>query len=104
MARAKETSDARAFAGCLLGPGGMAVAVLLLAWQFYLWLKTGHWPYLTMTTVTLPLVSGSDFSAWLAAPQSWYGLHSVVRFMLDLPLWIWIIYCASGATFLLLKN
>jgi hypothetical protein len=103
MAHGRETGDLRALAGCLLGPGGMALALLLIGWQCYAWLKTGHWPHLTMATVAVPLVSGSDFSAWLVAPRSWFGLHTVVRFMLGLPLWLWIIYCASGATFLFLK-
>jgi hypothetical protein len=104
MVQAKETSDTRALIAVLLGGGGMALAAVVLAWQFYTWLKTGHWPYLSMTTLTAPLVSGSEFSEWLAAPQSWHGLHTIVKFLLDLPLWGWIVSCASGILFAFLKD
>jgi hypothetical protein len=73
-----------------------------IAWQTYMWLKTGHWPYLTMATIAVPLVCGSHFYEWLAAPQSWLGLHSVVKpLFFELPLWTWIALCASGAIFAL---
>jgi len=64
----------RETAGCVLGLGGLAAAALVVAWQAYIWLKSGHWPNVTMTATIAPLISGTDFSSWLGAPQSWYGL------------------------------
>jgi hypothetical protein len=50
------------------------------------------------------MIAGSDFSAWLAAPHSWYGLNAVVRFLfVKTPLWEWIVLCAAGAVFALQK-
>ena len=87
MAQVIKTSATRELAAVLLGGGGMALAILVLAWQTYMWLKTGHWPYLTMATIAVPLVCGSHFYEWLAAPQSWLGLHSVVKpLFFELPL------------------
>jgi hypothetical protein len=103
MAQAKGTNGKRALAGCVLGVGGVALAALVLAWQSYVWLETGHWPHITLGTVAVPIISGSDFSAWLADPRSWYGLHNVVRFLFDLPLWAWLCGC-SGVAIPLLKN
>lgn len=90
MTQVKETRDARANAGCALFFGGSAVAALVAMWQGYMWLKTGHWPNLTLASTIAPLISGTDFFAWLAAPKSWFGLHSVAKSLLDLPLFFWI--------------
>ncbi len=104
MAQSKETSDTRALAAVLLGGGGIALAALVVTWQFYMWLKTGHWPDLTMASVALPLISGSDFSAWLAAPQSWIGLHSLIKFLINLPVWTWLCFCSAGLVCALLRD
>jgi hypothetical protein len=102
MAQAKEAGDTRTLAGAVLGLGGLAVAVLVVCWQGYMWLKTGHWPHLTLISALTPVISGTDFSAWLVAPQSWYGLHSATRFLFDLPLFLWIVAFAALALHTLL--
>jgi len=104
MARGKETSTARALAALVLGGGSLVLAALVTIGQLYVWLKTGHWPELTLATVVLPISSGSNFSLWLANPTSWFGLHSVVKVLMDFPLWVWIVACASGTVFGLLRD
>jgi hypothetical protein len=97
MAEAKETGCSRTIAAVLLGIGGVGLALSILAWQSYVWLKTGEWPDLTMATVFLPRVSSSDFYLWFIEPKSWYGLHVVVKFLLDFPLWAWSLFLSGGA-------
>jgi hypothetical protein len=99
VAQVKDTSDgdAKTLAGCALFFGGMALAALVVAWQFYMWLKTGHWPHLTMASVFRSFVSGTDVSEWMTSPRSGYGLHKAVNFLFELSLWLWLVFCASGA-------
>jgi len=54
-----------------------------------MWLQNGQWPGWSLLTVVLPLTSGSEFSNWLTNPSSWLGLHVIVHWALDLPLWLW---------------
>lgn len=67
--------------GWILGP-------LVLTLQIIGWLKTGHWPTLTLGDVFLMIGSGTNLGAWIASPNSWYGLHSVVKILLDTELCI----------------
>jgi hypothetical protein len=83
---------------------GFGLALLVLAGQLYGWLKTGRWPKISLSTILVPISSGSDFHEWLVAPQSWYGLHAVVQFLTDLPLFVWIVCCTAIVIFTLLKE
>jgi hypothetical protein len=69
---------------------GDLVALLILGWQIFGWLRTGTWPSLPLGSVALPLLHGTPFSAWMAEPHSWLGLHWVVAFLLNLPLALWV--------------
>ncbi len=84
--------------GCLLGFVGWAAVFGILGWQGYVWLKTGHLPQLTLYSVLLPALSGTEFGNWLANPQSWYGLRVVVKFLMDGPLFLWVMVAASIPT------
>jgi len=73
---------------CLWGIGG-GVALLIL--QAFLWLFFGNWPNIELATIMLPILAGTDLGAWLVEPQSWVGLHKIVRAAVDYPLWAWLI-------------
>ncbi len=51
---------------------------LVLAYQFFIWLKTGNW-------VPFPLSIFAD-PQWLASPTSWVGLNSLLRFIFKIPI------------------
>ena len=36
--------------------------------------------------VLVPLFSGRELGDWIAKPQSWYGLHTVFAYSLDVPI------------------
>jgi hypothetical protein len=83
--------------------GGVVLTVLALIGQVYPWLKTGYWPDMTIGPIARPIVADSGFYKWYIGPDSWYGLHTLVRFVWDLPLLVWIICCAV-ATFVLARE
>ncbi|MBZ5677050.1 MAG: hypothetical protein LAP61_22630 [Acidobacteriia bacterium] len=57
-----------------------------------------------MATLVAPIISGSKLSAWLDNPQSWYVLHLAITILIGLPLWVWILCCATVAMFVLKKD
>ncbi|MGD0301211.1 MAG: hypothetical protein ABSE86_29390 [Bryobacteraceae bacterium] len=89
-------------AGCALGCGGMAIAAVVIGWQAYVWLRTGHWPNLSLATAIAPIISGTYFWTWFVTPDAWLGLHTVIKFLFDLPLFLWIVAVAALAIRLLL--
>jgi len=86
------------FAGCL-GIGLISAALILVpAGQAFIWLKTGHWPSLTLANVIAPLLNRNAFGNWLTAPHSWFGLHNLVNKMVyEWPLFLWIFGLWAGA-------
>jgi len=36
----------------------------------------------------------SDFQLWIINPQSWYGMHKVVKHLVDAPLALWLVFVA----------
>lgn len=84
-------------AGCALGFGAMTASLLVIGWQAYVWLKTGHWPNIPLASAIAPVFSGSDFWIWFVAPHSWQGLHGIVKFLFELPLFLWLMACSALA-------
>lgn len=100
----KKTSHVRQRVAIFVGIGGLTLAALVLIGQLYVWFKTGHWPDLSLATLVAPIISGSKLSAWLDNPQSWYVLHLAITILIGLPLWVWILCCATVAMFVLKKD
>jgi len=86
--------------GCVVMAAGFLGAILVLLYQAFEWLRTGHWPSLTMTTLAPSFLSG-DLDAWFVDPKSWYGLHAIIKLCFDEPLWLWIIGCSLGLVYVL---
>ena len=68
----------------------LSVAVLLVglglvAYAGVQWLQTEHWHPLTVSGV---LDTWPTTRAWVAHPQSWQGLHRIVRYVLRVPLYL----------------
>jgi hypothetical protein len=99
-----KAGDARAIAALISALGGFGLAALILCAQILSWLKVGSWPELSLATILIPISSGSRFHDWLLYPESWYGLHSIVKFLVGLPLFVWVSCCTSAAVFLLLSE
>ena len=59
----------------------------LFAIQCLRWLRTGQWGSGPSTWWVTRYLS-NDQQHWLAAPDLWLGLHKIVVWFLDLPLWI----------------
>jgi hypothetical protein len=79
-----------------LGLGGLIAAIVVVTGQVLVWLKTGHWPDISLATFIVPATEGSPFAAWLSRPESWYGMHSVVKALVVIPVWMWIVPCAAA--------
>lgn len=89
MSRGPKKSEAYAALLVLGILGGFSI----LLWQTWSWLKSGVWPKLTLGTLLMSTVHGTDFDLWLTHPNSWYGLHTLVAYLVQLPLWIWAVAC-----------
>ena len=76
---------------------GIGGGVALLILQAYLWLFFGVWPNIELATILWPIVARTDLGAWLAEPQSWVGLHKIVRAAIGYPLWAWLIVGSLAA-------
>jgi hypothetical protein len=100
---AKKIKRIQFLAGMFLRFVGLALVVLVLIGQVFPWLKSGFWPEMTFGTVVRPVVAQSGFYTWLVAPQSWFGLHSLIRFVWDFPLWLWLV-CSAVAAFVLSRE
>ena len=94
--RADYLDTAWAAAQKLLASLCIFAAAWLFAWQILHWLKEGQWAaldFVTLGNISQGLPIGPQIvfnelfswksSTWLAAPQSWTGLHSVVTFVLS---------------------
>jgi hypothetical protein len=70
---------------------GTMSSVCVLWFEALRWLQSGHWPGWSLGGSLAPYIGDtSPFGAWLLDPQSWYGLHSVVLWLLKLPLPLWL--------------
>jgi hypothetical protein len=68
--------------------GGLLIMApfVLLMYQGYLWLKTGHWiPYST-GKIFIPILPDS-FLSWLST-DSWVGLKKIIMEVMDIPIGI----------------
>ena len=71
----------------------MLVALpVIIACQTYQWLRSGYWPDWSVLKVITPLLS-MESKIWLSHPQSWYGAHRAIDFMIGLQVWEWIVVC-----------
>jgi hypothetical protein len=65
---------------------------VILGYQVFGWLQTGHFQSIALADWLLRNgLPQNDTWRWIAEPDSWYGLHKLVRFLLfDLPVWVWL--------------
>ena len=56
-------------------------AMCILGYQSYIWLRTGSWKNITLSSVI-------DIQSihWIANPDSWHGVHKTIMLFLDLGL------------------
>ncbi len=75
----------------ILGPPALALALVL--WQSYVWLKTAEWPPYTLRTIGMdPPVS------------DWQGLNQIVLYVYGAPLSLLLMVVGMVATFLFTRN
>ena len=75
----------------ILGPPALALALVL--WQSYVWLKTAEWPLYTLRTIGMePPVS------------EWQGFNQIVLYVFDAPLSLLLVVVGMVATFLFTRN
>ncbi|MBI5426714.1 MAG: hypothetical protein HZA02_00370 [Nitrospinae bacterium] len=96
---AKTLEEARSFYGKLSALdfifGGMSATALFLSglvflsgigvtvYQAVLWLRDGVWSQLPLLALFDYFFEGSALQAWLQKPESWYGLHEIVSWLLE---------------------
>lgn len=68
------------FGGTLVGLTGFGIVV----WQIYSYLRTGYWTKLSLILVFDVFPKDWTFVKWLTHPQSWFGLHKIVHWILEL--------------------
>ena len=54
----------------------------LLGYQIVVWLQDGAWNAMPLMMVFNFLFDGTPFGAWMQSPDSWVGLHQVVKWLL----------------------
>ncbi len=64
----------------------VAVSISLLVLQAFVWLWTGNWLNITMGYALEPLVSAVSLSGWLTYPESWFGAHKLMVWLMGMPL------------------
>lgn len=69
------------------------LALLIVAAEFYVWLQTAQRPRWFTDAVLSHAHNPQDLTSWLLFPSSWLGLHSLVMWVVGLPL--------SGAVFVI---
>jgi hypothetical protein len=76
--------------GCLFAVVGALSILAVPAYQAIVWLQSGHWPPLTLATI-IAFSGQTEFGRWLVKPDSWYGLHKIVKLLIfDVPLFCWL--------------
>jgi len=71
------------FVGGLVVLGGLS----LFAYQSFIWLQEGVWSGIPMLSAFNYLFQGTSLHGWVDAPQSWLGLHEMVKWcLLNIPL------------------
>lgn len=84
------------------GPVAMVLGLLLLAsigipvYQTFNYLKTGIWSPMPIGLLVLEMPPSSEFRQWYLYPQSWFGLHKMVLWILDLPIAILCFFSSIG--------
>lgn len=59
----------------LLFYAGAALAVGLIGWQCYVYLRHGFWPPMSVVDALFAL---GHQDGWIVAPQSWAGVHKIL--------------------------
>jgi hypothetical protein len=67
-----------------IGLGLVAVALGLLGWQGYEYMRYGI-SYSISTAALMANVGLPELSNWIAAPKDWFGLHKLLS---SVPAWI----------------
>ena len=64
----------------------VAISISLLVLQAFVWLWTGNWLNITMGYALEPLLSTARLSGWFLYPESWFGVHKLVVWLMGMPL------------------
>lgn len=67
------------FVGGLVVLGGLAI----LTYQSFIWLQDGVWSGVPMLSAFTYFFQGTALHGWLDNPQSWLGLHEMVKWCLE---------------------
>jgi hypothetical protein len=82
--RSEAMRDAVTIGGIYILGGTWFIALLVVAYEGFLWLQHAEWPRLGTEWI---LRNGSpEFTRWLENPQSWLGAHKLALWFLVLPL------------------
>ena len=68
----------------LLGLAALTVLIGagLVAYQIVIWLMEGAWPFMPLMLIWNFLFEGTALGAWMANPESWIGLHTLLEWIL----------------------
>jgi hypothetical protein len=69
----------------------------MAGWEAYSWLRYGIWPLITPYSISVAVLDGTDFVQWLQKPNSWIGLHRIIKFLMELQVWFLLIALPAGA-------
>lgn len=59
------------------------IGVCFFGWQVVHYLKTGYWTAISIIRLLDVFPSGNSFVSWVQYPQSWFGLHKIIRWIFD---------------------
>ncbi len=69
---------------------GIVVAIFgpltVLGYQVVIWLYRGTWPPLSPLILQQKWLPELLKGSWFTDPHSWYGLHKLVMWLMDIPL------------------
>lgn len=83
-----------------VGGALVAAALTLFMWDAFTWLRFGGGFDATGVSAMVNVFLSPSATAWLAHPQSWFGLHQAATVVLDLPLALVCLFSGMGVTWL----
>lgn len=60
----------------------MLIGLGLVAYQSVIWLMDGAWPAMPLMLIWNFLFEGTALGGWMASPESWLGLHTLLEWIL----------------------
>jgi hypothetical protein len=65
-------------------------AFVVGAFEILGWLSRRAWPDVRATAFVQSVLGGTQLWSWIENPESWLGLHHLVRQTVDAPLWLFL--------------